>query len=79
MAGSMSRQDEANPVFGLATKAHFACLGFPDSPCWLVGFLFGNVINLFSAKLVFRGQESWRLAFSCIVDIGLDFNLVLKN
>ena len=29
MAGSMSGQDEANPVSGLATKAHLARLGFP--------------------------------------------------
>ena len=41
--------------------------------------LFGHVINLLSTKLVFHGEDGWMLAFSCIVDIGLDFILVLKN
>ena len=79
MAGSMSRQDEANPVFGLATKAHFSCLGFPVLVLQEKNFLFGQLINLFTAKLVFHGQDGWRLAFPCIVDIGLDFILVLQN
>ena len=73
MAGSMSRQDEANPVFGLATKAHLACLGFPVLVLQEKKFLFGHVINLLLAKLVFHGQDGWILAFSCIIDIGLDF------
>ena len=79
MAGSMSRQDEANPGFWLATKAHLGGLGSPEVGPTRKNFLFGHVINLLSAKLVFHGQDGWRLAFSCVVDIGLDFILVLKN
>ena len=79
MAGSMSRQNEAKPVFRLATKAHLACLGFPVLVLQEKIFLSGHILNLLSTKLVFHGQDDWILAFSCIVDIGLAFILVLKN
>ena len=77
MAGSMSRQNEAKPMFWLAIKAYLACLGFPFDPA-RKNVLFGHVINLLSSKLVFHGEDGWMLAFSCIVDIGLDFILVLR-
>lgn len=77
MAGSMSRQNEAKPVFRLATKAHLACLGFPVLVLQEKIFLSGHIINLLSTKLIFHGQDGWILAFSCVVDIGLD--CVLKK
>ena len=80
MAGSMSRQDEANSVFGLRLSQSTSCpLRTPHVGSTRKKFLFGHVINLLLAKLVFHGQDGWILAFSCIVDIGLDFILILKN
>ena len=79
MAGSMSRQNEAKPVFWLATKAHLACLGFPVLVLQEKIFLSGHIINLLSTKLIFRGQDGWILAFSCVVDIGLDCVFKKKN
>ena len=73
MAGSMSRQNEAKPVFRLATKVYLACLGFPVLVLQEKIFLSGHIINLLLPKLVFHGQDVWTLAFSCVVDIGLDF------
>ena len=79
MAGSMSRQNEAKPVFRLATKAHLACLGFPVLVLQEKIFLSGHIINLLSTKLIFHGQDGWILAFSYVVDICLDCVFKKKN
>lgn len=79
MAGSMSRQNEAKPVFRLATKAHLACFGFPVLVLQEKIFLSSQIINLLSTKLIFHGQDGWILAFSCVVDIGLDCVFKKKN